>query len=307
MRNHQKKCLVWKNKAAEGVDYVECKICGVFGRSITSHIKTHDLSKTEYEEKYGPTVCSNSKTKYSETGNYDWINREKAKVHSEKYEAWKANLGEKISEGIMNSDSAREARRQNLSSLNRTDEFRERSSRVAKKTSSRKDILQKRSNQLKEWRKNNPDEFYEKCTSVMINSWKSKPELALFEIVKSNYPAFKKNQQLRRVNKFKTTKSGKRQIDIMSLDNKIIIEFDGVHHFKNIHGKDVLEKNKSKDKELNSVMVTEGWTVIRVSYDQYSYKSGEGFKSGVISRICELIESKERGLFLLGEAYKNVT
>lgn len=264
------------------------------------------MTKAEYEEKYGPTVCSNSKTKYSESGNYDWINREKAKANSEKYENWKTNLGEKISEGIMNSDSAREARRKNLSKLNKTDEFRERSSKTAKKTSSRKNVLQKRSEQLKEWRENNPDEFYEKCTSVMINSWKSKPELALFEIVKNKYPDFKKNQQLRRVNKFKSTQSGKRQIDIMSLDDKIIIEFDGVHHFKDMHGKDVLEKNKSKDKELNSVMIAEGWTVIRVAYDQYSYKSGEGFNPEIISKICDLINHKERGLFLLGKAYKNV-
>ena len=60
----------------------------------------------------------------------------------------------------MKSDSAREARRQNLSRLNKTQGFRERSSDTAKKTSSRKDIKDKRSEQLATWRENNPEEFY---------------------------------------------------------------------------------------------------------------------------------------------------
>lgn len=295
--------MTWKEQSTEGIDYIECKVCGVFGRSIALHVKTHKLSKVEYEEKYGSTVCSNSKTKHSETGNYDWINREKSKDHSEKYESWKLGLGEKISDGIMNSDTAREARRKNLSKLNKTDDFRERSSRIAKKTSSRKDILQNRSNQLKKWREINPDEFYEKCTSVMHKTYTTKPELDLFDVVRIISPKFKRNQQIRRKDKFKTISSGTRQIDIMSLEDKIIIEFDGIYHFKKLFNNNTLNEVKTKDKELNSVMVTEGWTVIRVSYDQYSYKSGEGFKPETISRICELIKSKERGLFLLGEAY----
>ena len=101
--------------------------------------------------------------------NGDWISR--AKERGEDLTEYFEKLSCKISEGIMKSDSAREARRQNLSRLNKTQEFRERSSETAKKTSSRKDIQDKRSKQLAKWRENNPEEFYEKCTSVMHKSW----------------------------------------------------------------------------------------------------------------------------------------
>lgn len=276
-------------------------MCGVIGKSITSHIKSHNISKSEYEKKFGPTICQSSKKRYSETQNYDWIKREKEKGNDLK--EWREKLGKKTSEGIMNSESARAARRANLTRLNKTKEFREKSSKTAKQTSARKEILEKRSRQLKEWRENNPEEFYNKCTSVMINSWKSKPETQLFEILNKKYSFFKRNQQLRRVNKFKTTKSGKRQIDIMSLENKIIVEFDGVHHFNNIHGVEVLKKNIKKDNELNFVMVAEGWTVIRVAHDQYSYNSGGVFSEDSIKRIFNLIDNKERGLFLIGASY----
>lgn len=301
LTNHQKKCQEYVNSAIEGVDFVRCKICGEIGKSISSHVKKHDMSKKEYEAKYGPIVCKKTKSNYSDTKNYDWIKREKEKGNDLK--EYREKLGKAISKGVMNSDSAREARRQNLSSLNKTEAFRKRSSEVAKKTSSRKDILENRTNQLRKWRENNPDEFYEKCTSTMINSWKSKPELHLFELLNKKYSFLKRNQKLHRRGKFLSTKSNIRQIDIMSLENKIIIEFDGVCHFKNIFGDDVLETNKKKDKELNEVMKNEGWTVIRVSHDQYSYKSGQGFKKECLDEVTKIIETKERGLFLIGESY----
>jgi very-short-patch-repair endonuclease len=302
LTNHQKKCQKYIDSSVEGIDFVRCKLCGEVGKSITSHVKKHGLSKKEYKAKYGPTVCKKTKTNYSDTKNYDWIRREKEKGNDLK--EYREKLSSAISKGIMSSPSARKARRKNLSSLNKTEEFRKRSSEVAKKTSSRKDILENRTKQLREWRENHPDEFYEKCTSVMINSWKSKPELHLFKSLNEKYSFLKRNQKLHRKGKFLSTRSNIRQIDIMSIENKIIVEFDGVHHFKNIHGQDVLEKNKLKDKELNEVMTDEGWTVIRVSHDQYTYKSGEGFKKECLDEVTKIIETKERGLFLIGESYE---
>lgn len=260
------------------------------------------MTKEEYEKKYGSTICETSKKKYSETGNYDWINREKEKGND--LSEYRKKLSKSISEGIMSSESAREARRKNLSKLNKTEEFRKKSSETAKKTSSRKDILKKRSNQLKEWRDNNPEEFYKKCTSVMINSWKSKPELELFNILNRMFSFLKRNQKLHRKGKFLSTSSNIRQIDIMSLENKIIVEFDGIVHFKDVYKNNSLNEIQKKDNELNSVMTLEGWTVIRVSYDEYSYRSGKGFNPDTISRICELIKAKSRGLFLFGDSYK---
>ena len=305
LNNHQKKCEVYLSQAAEGVDYIKCKICGFTGKSITAHVKrNHSLSKTEYEKKYGPTVCDSTKITYSETAkiNGDWINR--AKERGEDLTEYFNSLGSKISEGIMKSDSAREARRQTLSRLNATKEFRERSSETAKKTSSRKDIQDKRSEQLAKWRENNPEDFYEKCTSVMHKSWHSKPEMKLFEIINKKFPdLFKRNQQLKR-KKFITTKSNKRQIDIMSLENKIVIEFDGIHHFKSVFKENKNFKNTIKrDQELNCVLVEEGWTVIRVSYDEYDYKENGKFNQETLDKIFDIVTNDKRGLWLFGKSY----
>lgn len=303
--NHQKKCKIFLEGAAEGIDYVKCKVCGYIGKSIIAHVKKkHFLSKKEYQEKYGETVCKNSRSAYSETAkiNGDWIKR--AKKRGEDLTEHFANLGDKISAGIMKSETAREARRQNLSKLNKTQEFRERSSKTAKKTSSRKDIQEERSKRLAKWREDNPEEFYAKCTSVMHNSWQSKPEMQLFKIISKLFPdLFKRNQQLKR-KKFITTKSNKRQIDIMSLENKIVIEFDGIHHFKSVFKENKNFNNTVKrDQELNKVLVEEGWTVIRISYDEYDYKDNGTFNQKTLDEIANIIDKRDRGLWLFGKSY----
>ena len=272
------------------------------GKSITSHVKKHGLSKKEYKAKYGPTVCKKTKTNYSDTKNYDWIRREKEKGNDLK--EYREKLSIAISKGIMSSPSAREARRKNLSSLNKTEEFRKRSSEVAKKTSSRKDILENRTKQLRGWRENHPDEFYKKCTSVMHRSYTSKPESDLFDFVKTLNSNFKRNQQIHKAKKFMSVKSNTRQIDMLARKDKIVIEFDGIIHFKDVYRNGTLVKIRKKDKELNEVMTNEGWTVIRVSHDQYSYKSGEGFKKECLDEVTKIIGLKERGLFLIGESYE---
>lgn len=303
--NHQKKCKIFLEGAAEGIDYVKCKVCSYIGKSIIAHVKKkHFLSKKEYQEKYGETVCKNSRSAYSETAkiNGDWIKR--AKKRGEDLTEHFANLGDKISAGIMKSETAREARRQNLSKLNKTQEFRERSSKTAKKTSSRKDIQEERSKRLAKWREDNPEEFYAKCTSVMHNSWQSKPEMQLFKIISKLFPdLFKRNQQLKR-KKFITTKSNKRQIDIMSLENKIVIEFDGIHHFKSVFKENKNFNNTVKrDQELNKVLVEEGWTVIRISYDEYDYKDNGTFNQKTLDEIANIIDKRDRGLWLFGKSY----
>tara|TARA_B100001121_G_scaffold232020_1_gene205269 strand:+ start:12460 stop:13401 length:942 start_codon:yes stop_codon:yes gene_type:complete len=301
LNTHQKKCNVFLEKSTEGVDYIKCRICGYIGKNITSHVKKHhSLSKSEYEEKYGSTICEKTRGIYAVNG--DWITR--AKERGDDLSEYYSKLSDKISEGIMKSDSAREARRKNLSSLNKTKEFRDRSSKTAKKTSGRKDIQKERSERLAKWRLNNPEEFYEKCTSVMHKSWHSKPEMQLFEIINRIFPnTFKRNQQLKRKN-FKTTKSNKRQIDILSLENKVLVEFDGIHHFKSVFKETKnFENTVKRDKELNEVLVEEGWTVIRVSYDEYDYKDNGTFNQETLDKVRKIISNKTRGLWLFGKSY----
>ncbi|MAH43751.1 hypothetical protein CL614_08605, partial [archaeon] len=121
LNNHQNKCKDFLEKSTEGVDYVVCKLCERVGKNITSHVKKHhSLSKSEYEEKYSSTVCEKTKSVYAVNGN--WITR--AKERGEDLSGYLEKLGSKISEGIMKTGPAREARRQNLSSLNKSKDFR---------------------------------------------------------------------------------------------------------------------------------------------------------------------------------------
>ena len=139
----------------------------------------------------------------------------------------------------------------------------------------------------------------------MHKSWQSKPEIDLFKEINSIFPnTFKRNQILKRTGKFLTTKTNIRQIDIMSLEDKIIIEFDGIHHFKDVFKKkgNLQEVNK-KDKELNEVLVEEGWTVIRVSYDEYDYKDNGTFNQETLDKVRKIISNKTRGLWLFGKSY----
>jgi len=265
-------------------------------------LKAHGISKTEYEQNYGPVVCSASKQKYKSSNNYDWINR--AKIAGDDLSEWKGKLSSGISKGIMNSATARNARRDNLTKLNKTDNFRKRSSDTAKKTSARRDIQERRAATLKKWREENPDVFYQSCVTKMITAYQSVPEKNLFELVDKLYPnRFKRGQQIRRIGKFTSVKSGTRQIDILDAVSKIVIEFDGPRHFVNLTKDDRLSNTRNKDQELNRVLVDEGYVVIRVSFDMFTYKNGGKFDDACVKLICEAIEKKEPKLVLIGEMY----
>jgi len=279
---------------------VTCGVCQQKGYSLKSHVKrVHGLEKEEYERLHGPAVCQATKQRYSSTANYDWINR--AKDVGQDLSDWKQKLSTSISSGVMASDSAREARRQNLTRLNKTDEFRAKSSETASRTSARPDVQQARAQNLAKWRRNHPDVFMTRCFQRMLSFKTSRPEKVLYWEVSRLFPGvFKHNQLIVRRGKFVTTKSGTRQVDIYAKDRKIIIEFDGPYHFKPIRGDDFLETVRKKDDELNSVMIAEGALVIRVAYDQYKKAK---INEDALAQIERLVSSDSRGLHLIGSLY----
>lgn len=292
--------------ATEGEDYIKCALCDFVGRSIKNHVKNkHGLSKDEYQQRHGSAICKKSQVRYSETENYNWVERAKEN-DPDKFEEWRSNLGEKISEGIMKTPSARRTRRKNMTKWNKSSEGRLVSSIAAQETSSRPEIQEQRAENLQRWRDENPEEFYKKCIVKMHSAWKSKPETCLGSLLDTLYPGqFAKNQRFKSRTHIKTTKSSTRQIDLWDKKNKIVVEFDGVYHFKQIRKDQLLENVKKKDKELNTVLPSLGFTLIRISYDQFDYKQGGNFNANCIARMIELIERKEPGIYLIGEAYEN--
>lgn len=278
--------LYWKHtvncehsKLIEDMDYVKCRLCTYKARTLIKHLKRqHSLSKDEYGYEVVATACLK---KQSEAG----------KING-------AGHGEAKSKGIMASDSARSARSKNLASINKRQERCEQSSEVAKQTSSRQDILGARAEKLARWRKSNPDDFYKKCTSIMIGMLQSKPEKKLFEQLSAFIPNLKRNQRIYSINF--STLSHRRQIDMLDKEQKLVIEFDGPVHFKPLFGDEAYAKIKKCDLELNNVLVDMGYKVIRVSYDEYVKKA---FSDTCIANIIDLVKSLEAKLHLIGKSY----
>jgi len=114
--------------------------------------------------------------------------------------------------------------------------------------------------------------------------------------------SFKRNQLLKRVNLFTENKSKTKQLDVYDKINKIIIEFDGIFHFKNILKWNQLENVSVKDLKLNSLK--NEFCIIRVGYDQFSYRKLDyGFKKDCLDCLDILIKRNTKGLYCLGETY----
>lgn len=301
---HLKRCF---SNCERDADYIECVLCEFVGVKITQHVKlVHGLSKEEYIEKYGSVICSASQKSYGATGNFDWVKR--ARERGEDLSEYFASTGEAKSKGILASSKAIEARRKNMSELNKRPERRKRSSEVAKLTSSRPEILAERTQNLKNWRDNNFEEFYEKCVTPMIGASpmnsgvirQTKPEKVLHELLK-NYPSYDfKYAQCIKSNSFQTL-SKRKQVDFGDKKSKVYLEFDGIYHFKKFANEKILEKAVISDAALDEQIVVRGWTLIRISYDQFN---GKVFNESCVNQLTEILTNPKPGVFKIGDAYK---
>jgi very-short-patch-repair endonuclease len=219
-------------------------------------------------------------------------------------DSWKRKIAKSVSDTVM-SDPKERARRRELSKTTITewaqsDEGRRIASETAIRTSSRADVIENRTRQLERWRDTHPEEFA-KTTMKMICSRTSRPENALFKECKRIDEGFRHNQPL--WNKKFTTASKRRQIDVVHKDMKIVVEFDGPTHFECIYKGMDLEKVKARDAEVNGALVTAGYTVIRITYEDYDDRSGRGFSDRVLQTIQDAVAGKIRGLHRIGAAY----
>lgn len=292
----------------EGTDYIECKLCKFAALKITQHVKIkHNLSKEEYEVSHGPVKCTATTQNYSRSGsqNGDWIKRKKEA--GEDLSGYIAKMGAAVSRSIMSNSEERTRRADVMAGLNRTPEARERSSRAAKITSARSEIQEQRATALANWRKNNFEEFYETCFKAMLNSpiKVSKPERVLREFLPPgfSYGYIVKSERLRHINK-----SCRKQVDFADPDRNIYIEMDGHHHFmvKFNETLDSLELIKEKDRILDRLIVERGGTLIRISYDQFSYKGGGHFTEPCLRRLYDILQDPQPGVHCIGDAYNGV-
>lgn len=287
----------------EGVDYIECRLCKFAGLKITIHVKKeHNMERSEYEEKYGLLKCSKSleKIKIAAKNNGDWINRKKEV--GEDLSEYKSKMGAAVSQSIMSNPDERLRRAELMGQLNKRDDARKRSSDTAKITSARIDIQEKRSKQLKNWRDENPEEFYNNCLSKMIsNEFRmTHPEKTLQEILKIRIDYNFKWSQIIISKTFTPNKTLRKQIDFGDQNKKVYIEFDGIRHFKCLQSKEQFEKTQKMDLLLDEYIVLNKYTLIRISYDQYkNFK----FNSICLDKLNEILNIPILGVHYIGDMY----
>lgn len=279
---------------------MECALCKFSGSNITRHVKiSHGLTKEEYCERYGPTLAPASKKKYSASmkSRECWIT--KKKEVGEDLSAYREKMSRSVSRAIMSNDKERERRARLLGELNKRQDFRDRSSKVAKVTSSREDILAARTAQLARWRENNPEKFQETITK-RLEKKTSKPERLLYELCKNTLGS-STTKQLQIQHPEIPTKTKRARVDIAHREKKILVEFDGPFHFKPIAGQEHLEHRRMRDLAVEKYAVERGYLLIRVSYD--TYNKGQ-FTDEAKRAIIEALQSDTRSAVVrIGEMF----
>lgn len=315
MRKHGKKCFLFlerKKKFEEQIKIeraekfekdgkIKCEFCDYWGFNLKIHLeKIHGINIENYKKE---TLAHATRKRYRKQNieNGNWINR--AKENNLDLKEYFVESGKAISKAIMNNPFDRRRRSELLGKLNKREDFRKKASETAIKTSKRKDLIEKRTTNLLNWVKNNPEEHYNKC--IKKKFYVSKPEMELYKYICKYFKNldFKNNQQLKNKKWFLINKTNRRQIDILSKKEKIIIEFDGIFHFKKIGNKQKFLKIVEKDKELDNFAFKNNWTLIRVGNLQYSYKAPSGFKESCLLLLKNIIDNRDRGVFKIGLEY----
>lgn len=213
----------------------------------------------------------------------------------------------------MNNTQERERRSKLMKKIselnNKNPEYHKILSDSAKKTSSRPDILAIRSNNLKKWRENNPEDFAKIVEILKISApknptWFSKPEKILFLLVNKIEGFNFKFNQVVKSNNFDWL-SKRKQIDMADKNKNIYIEFDGPTHFNCWGNEAKFAEVKRRDYLLNNYMIENQFMIIRISYDQFIDKRKKGgfFKPECVIKLIELLNTYTVGVFTIGDKY----
>lgn len=287
----------------EGVDYVICAICGFHAKSLGNHVSSvHNVPADEYRKKH-KIICENSVETYSKQNesNGDWIAR--AQAAGEDLSEYSEKMSQAVSDSIMSNPEERERRSQLRGEINRSDHMRKIASETAKKTSSRPEILEARAKVLKEWREENPDDFYNKCVYNLVSKGSSEEESILgAKIMEAcNIDLFPSVV----IEGFEHNKVGKKVVDLANSELNLYIEYDGNLHFDPSHPG--YEKICATDSYMNNFAADKGYIFIRVSHDQFNSNyerfGSAPFSKALISRIKDIVTDGKAGCYYLGLAY----
>jgi hypothetical protein len=270
----------------------------------------HGVTSIQYLEQHpnAQVKCSKTRERYScqNKKNGDWIERRKAA--GDDLSDYREKMGQAVSDAIMSNPEERQRRARQMAKNNRMPEARQRSRETAIKTSARPEIQRARAERLRRWREENFEEFYEKCVKAAHSVWFSKPELALKPILDSVEGYRFKHNQVVKSEQFQN-KSKRKQVDYGDKSLRTYVEFDGIIHFESrVKGQKTYEKIQVQDSMLDHHVIQHGWTLIRISYDQFIYgKQEDGspgrFKDECIRQLLEHLRDPQPGVYRIGEAY----
>lgn len=289
---HELECL-YRSEKIENINYVICKICNIRGRAIVTHIQQiHKLSKEEYIIKYDKNVlCKESSEIHSELGKIsgNWITR--AKDAGEDLTEYKEKLSKAIIAGAAKSSiEVKMQQSARIKSFNETigstPEHRKLISDSTKTVLSKPENIKKRENSF-------------------IGVFQSKGEVFLRKYIQNKYLGFE-HQSFISSDLFEANISKRKQVDLVNFEEKIIIEYDGEHHFREVfYNKKVhdFEKTKELDIALEKYAKDNSFMLIKVSYDSFSYKR-KVIKEIPLKSIDDLLANKTPGVFYVGSKYE---
>lgn len=143
-------------------------------------------------------------------------------------------------------------------------------------------IYSKVSDSMKLFAKENPEVIRKNISNNNLSTrFSSKGERELLGIIKENFKDYKWQSG----GLWNIGNSMYKSIDIYCRDLKIIIEYDGIYHFKDIRGD--LSKIQEKDTRLNNWCVETGWKIIRIN--EATYRSSK--RKEAIDMIFHLIQN----------------
>lgn len=218
--------LIQKSNKETGI---QCLICHKFQRELGYHLtQKHHVSIDDYCTQFNLTKdklksdLSKQKRHVANTIN--------GKIGSDKIQEmmldpeYKKERGQKISQGILDSEYAIETRKQTMTQLNKSNEFRFKSSETMKNTWTENTSMSDFSHQ---WQKDDPDRLKEVLIKVRshenFNCFQSKPEKEIRRWLKEDLGY--------KLNSGRFFIEGHNRFFDVRIDD-VLIEIDGPWHFK---------------------------------------------------------------------------
>lgn len=139
---------------------------------------------------------------------------------------------------------------------------------------------------VKKWLNENPENVLKYMKNIERKKiFSSKGEKELLKIIRKAY----KNIKWQSGGRFKLATGIYKPLDMYSRELKVIIEYDGIYHFKNIYGN--LEKVKERDLLLEQWSKNENWTLIRINEKTFKQE-----KEKSLNMIFNIINEKKKGI-----------